>query len=53
MMSWSLLILPKGHNMEEGTGDFFSYMDLKGSGKTVAYWHEETALNTKMYHSKV
>lgn len=47
MMSRSLLILPKGHSVQEGTGDI-SYKGSKGSGKTVAYWYEETALSTNI-----
>lgn len=37
-----------GHNVQEGTGDFFLYKSLKGSGKTVGYCYEKMALNTNV-----
>lgn len=36
-----------GHNVQGGIGDFF-YKGLKGSGKTVGYCCEKTALNTQI-----
>lgn len=36
-----------GHNVQGDTGDFLFYKSLKGSGKTVGYCYENTAL--KMY----